>query len=100
MGPSVTMISAGFVLTKMVGTWFGCGTAALGGMALRTSAKLASFGRRPKAGGSFVTGLNGPAAAGAASQRPLFSRNHVPAPSGSKKTFQFVLTAYFSPLSP
>ncbi len=92
--PVVTMISAGLVLTKMAGAGE---RAARAGMYLRTSAKFASAGMALKAAGSLSIGANGPVAAGAASQLPLFSRYQV---LPSVNTLQLVFTAKESPVLP
>src|SRR5690242_8075669 len=90
-GPSVTMISAGLVLTKIVGT--ASGDKDLPGIALRTSLKLGSSGRLFSASGNGPAGLHGPVAFGAASQLPSSRRYHWPSPAGAWNTSQFVLTA-------
>ncbi len=54
-GPAVTMISAGLVLTKMVGA--SAGLIGRAGMLLRTSAKFGSFGIALNAAGNLSIGL-------------------------------------------
>jgi hypothetical protein len=88
--PSVTMISAGTVDTKIWGT-----SAMLSwrpGICWRTSAKLRSFGSPEKAGGSVPAGVQCPSTLLARSQAPLFSQYQV-CVSPSKKMLQLVLTA-------
>ena len=58
-GPAVTMISAGLVLTKMVGA--SAGLTGFPGTCFSTSAKFLSLGRAWKAGGRLAAGLKGPA---------------------------------------
>ena len=53
------MISAGLVLTKMVGA--SAGFTGLPGTCFSTSAKFLSLGRAWKAGGRLAAGLKGPA---------------------------------------
>src|SRR5689334_19650504 len=88
-GPSVTIISAGFVLTKIVAA---SPVGERAGRFLCTPAKFASLGIRSKAAGNLPTGLYGPDACGAAYQIPFASKYQLLS-VGSKNTSQLVFTA-------
>ncbi len=92
------MISAGLVLTKMVGASVVVTTRP--GMLLRMSAKFGSPASLANPSGSLPAGWNGPENAGATSHTPLFSRYHRPPPAGSCITSQLVFTANDRPLLP
>src|SRR2546429_551403 len=88
--PVVTMISAGEVLTKIVG--ISAADNRRPGICLRTAAKFSSAGNDENAAGSDVTGAHLPLTSDAASHAPLLSQYHVLVPS-STNTSQFVFTA-------
>src|SRR5262245_1262548 len=89
-GPVVTMMAAGVVDSKIVGTSFGVMDRP--GICFFTAAKLASAGKAENEAGSFPAGTQGPVATGAISQAPL-SRRYQLLEGASKNTSQFVFTA-------
>src|SRR5262245_25522893 len=84
------MMAAGVVDTKIVGASFGVMDRP--GICFFTDAKLASLGSAEKDAGRIRAGTQGPVAAGAISQAPLFSRYQLFV-GASTNTSQFVFTA-------
>src|SRR5262245_3598750 len=84
------MMAAGVVDTKIVGASFGVMDRP--GICFFTDAKLASLGSAEKDAGRIRAGAQGPVAAGAISQAPLFSRYQLFV-GASTNTSQFVFTA-------